>query len=52
MQTTAKLSFVAAAAVLAGACGTDFADPATPTAEGLALVSIQPSSAPAPGQSA
>ena len=47
MQTKTKLLVVAAAAVLAGACGGDFADPASTRAEGLALVSIQPSSAPA-----
>ena len=47
MQTKTKLLIVAAAAVLAGACGGDFEDPASTTAEGLALVSIQPSSAPA-----
>ncbi len=46
MQTKAKL-LVVAAAVLAGACGGEVVDPATPTAEGLALVSIQPSSGPA-----
>ena len=47
MQTKTKLLVVAAAAVLAGACGGDSVDPATPTAEGLALVSIRPSSGPA-----
>jgi hypothetical protein len=47
MQTKTKLLVVAAAAVLAGGCGGDFADPATTTAEGLALVSIQPSAGPA-----
>lgn len=47
MQTKTKLLIVAAAAVLAGACGGDSADPANPTPEGLALVSIQPSSGPA-----
>jgi hypothetical protein len=47
MQTMAKALCVAAAAVLAGACGGDFADPSSATAEGLVLVSIQPSSAPA-----
>jgi hypothetical protein len=46
MQTKTKLLVVAAAAVLTGACGGGFQDPAT-TAEGLALVSIQPSSGPA-----
>jgi hypothetical protein len=44
MQTMTKTLFVAAAAVLAGACGGDFADPASTTTEGLALVTIQPSS--------
>jgi hypothetical protein len=38
-----KLAFVAAAAVLAGACGGDFEDPASTPIEGLALVSVQPS---------
>jgi hypothetical protein len=38
-----KLAFVAAAAVLAGACGGDVADPASTPIEGLALVSVQPS---------
>jgi len=47
MQTLAKLSFVAAAAVLAGACGGELADPASSTVEGLALVSFQPSAGPA-----
>jgi len=47
MQTKTKLLVVAAAAVLAEACGGGVSDPATPTAEGLALVSIQPSSGPA-----
>ncbi len=43
MLAKTTLLFVAAAAVLAGACGGEFEDPATTTAEGLALVSIQPS---------
>ena len=47
MQTKTKLLVVAAAAVLAGACGGQVADPANPTPEGLALVSIQPSAGPA-----
>ena len=47
MQTKTNLLVVAAAAVLAGACGGQVVGPPTPTAEGLALVSIQPSSAPA-----
>ncbi len=47
MQTKTKLAVVAAAAVVAGACGGEVVDPATPSAEGLALVSIQPSSGPA-----
>jgi hypothetical protein len=47
MQTKTKLLVVAAAAVLAGACGGELQDPAATTAEGLALVSIQPSSGPA-----
>ena len=47
MQTKTKLLVVAAAAGLAGACGGDIADPVTTTAEGLSLVSIQPSSGPA-----
>jgi hypothetical protein len=47
MQTKTKLLVVAAAAVLAGACGGNSADPATPTVEGLALVSVRPSSGPA-----
>jgi hypothetical protein len=47
MQTKTKLLVVAAAAVLTGACGGGFQDPAATTAEGLALVSIQPSSGPA-----
>jgi hypothetical protein len=46
MQTLAKLSFVAAAAVLAGACGGDFVDPASGTVEGLALLSVQPATGP------
>jgi hypothetical protein len=40
-----NLAFVAAAAVLAVACGGDFEDPASTPIEGLALVSVQPSSA-------
>jgi hypothetical protein len=44
MQAKTKLLFVAAAAVLAGACGGEVGDPANPTPGGLALVSIQPSS--------
>jgi hypothetical protein len=47
MRTKTKLLVLAAAAVLAGACGRDVVDPANPSAEGLALVSIQPSSGPA-----
>jgi hypothetical protein len=47
MQTMTKALFVAAAAVLAGACGGNVTDPASDTTEGLALVSIQPSSGPA-----
>jgi hypothetical protein len=47
MQTKTKLLVVAAAAVLAGACRGEVADPVSPTAEGLSLVSIQPSSGPA-----
>ena len=40
-----NLAFVAAAAVLAVACGGDFEGPASAPIEGLALVSVQPSSA-------
>lgn len=40
-----NLAFVAAAAVLAVACGGDFEEPASAPIEGLALVSVQPSSA-------
>jgi hypothetical protein len=47
MQTKTKLLVVAAAAVLAGACGGSVADPTSPSAEGLSLVSIQPSAGPA-----
>jgi len=42
-----KLACVAVAAVLAGACGGDVEDPASSPVDGLALVSVQPSSGPA-----
>jgi hypothetical protein len=42
-----KLACVAVAAVLAAACGGDHEDPASSPVEGLALVSVQPSSGPA-----
>lgn len=42
-----KMACVAVAAVLAGACGADFESPASSPTEGLALVSVQPSSGPA-----
>jgi hypothetical protein len=48
MPGMTKVLLVAAAAVLAGACNGQLADPASATAaEGLVLASIQPSSAPA-----
>jgi hypothetical protein len=42
-----RLTWVAVAAVLAGACGSETTTPASAQLEGLALVSIQPSSGPA-----
>jgi hypothetical protein len=42
-----KLASVAAVAVLAGACGGGFESPSSSPVEGLALVSVQPSSGPA-----
>jgi hypothetical protein len=42
-----RLTWVAVAAVLAGACGGEITTPAATQLEGLALVSIQPSSGPA-----
>jgi len=42
-----KLACVVAAAVLAAACGGGHEDPTSSAAEGLALVSVQPSSGPA-----
>jgi hypothetical protein len=47
MRAKTKLLVVAAAAVLAGACGGDIANPVTTTAEGLSLVSVQPAAGPA-----
>lgn len=49
MPRMTKVLLVAAAAVLAGACNGERADPASASSstEGLALVSIQPTSAPA-----
>jgi hypothetical protein len=42
-----RLTWVAVAAVLTGACGSEVATPASAQLEGLSLVSIQPSSGPA-----